>query len=269
MTNIPPNAWKLFATLSAFQKDYAVIGGTATVFHLEERNAQSQRATTDLDMAILELTTASDAQGIWDSLRDFFVSNNYSSQCLQSGKSQSFRFEAPEDRQDIPSIIEIFSDETVPNSDRWVHRIPDAEMSAIVLPKPAIELVAQTKIMRDIAGTSVSIASLPSLILLKAIACQNLMVHPNPVEKSKHRKHIADIIRLSYLLKEGDNIEVPDSLWPYMAPLISEPETYFVPQRIRDSLWVDYSNMETRRSIKNLTPESFANILQTYFRKIA
>jgi hypothetical protein len=54
MTNIPPNAWKLFAALSAFQKDYAVIGETATVFHLEERNAQSQRATVDLDMAILE-----------------------------------------------------------------------------------------------------------------------------------------------------------------------------------------------------------------------
>jgi hypothetical protein len=50
MTNIPPNAWKLFAALSAFQKDYAVIGGTATVFHLEERNAKSQRATVDLGL---------------------------------------------------------------------------------------------------------------------------------------------------------------------------------------------------------------------------
>jgi hypothetical protein len=104
-------------------------------------------------MAILELTTASDARGIWDSHRDFFVSNNYDSQYLQSGKSQSFRFEAPEDRQDTPSIIEIFSDETVPNSDRWVHRIPDAEMSAIVLPKPAIELVAKTKITRTTRKT--------------------------------------------------------------------------------------------------------------------
>jgi hypothetical protein len=34
MSKIPPNAWKFFAALSAFQENYAVIGGTATVFHL-------------------------------------------------------------------------------------------------------------------------------------------------------------------------------------------------------------------------------------------
>ena len=269
MTNIPPNAWKLFATLSAFQKDYAVIGGTATVFHLEERNAQSQRATTDLDMAILELTTASESQGIWDSLRDFFTTHNYNSQCLQSGKSQSFRFEAPGGSFDIPSIIEIFSEETVPNSERWVHRVPDAEMSAIVLPKPAIELVAKHKISRDIAGTPVSIASLPSLIVLKAIACKNLLAHSNPIERSKHKKHVADIIRLSYLLREGDDLQVPSALWSFVEILISEPQLYFNPQRIRDSLWSDYSNIDTRRTIKTFTPDTFANILSTYFSRSA
>lgn len=266
MTNIPPNAWKLFAALSAFQKDYAVIGGTATVFHLEERNAQSQRATVDLDMAILELTTAPGAQGIWDSLREFFTTNNYNSQCLQSGKSQSFRFEAPNGRRDIPAIIEIFSEEVVPDSERWVHRIPNAEMSAIVLPQPAIDLVAKHKITREIEGAKVSIASLSSLVVLKAIACQNLLQHPNPIEKSKHRKHISDIIRLAYVMRTGDEVEVPSPLWPFLEAFMSDPASYFVPQRIRDSLWADYPDTATRKTIKGFTSETFANIMRTYFR---
>lgn len=109
MSNIPPNAWKFFAALSAFQENYAVIGGTAAVFHLEDRNAQSQRATIDLDMAILEITATADQNGVWNVLREFFTVNNYQSQCLQSGKSQSFRFEAPNTRRDLPAVIEIFS----------------------------------------------------------------------------------------------------------------------------------------------------------------
>lgn len=266
MTNIPPNAWKLFAALSAFQKDYAVIGGTATVFHLEERNVQSQRATVDLDMAILELTTASGAQGIWDSLREFFTTYSYNCQCLQSGKSQSFRFEAPDGRKDIPPIIEIFSEEVVPDSERWVHRISHAEMSAIVLPQPAIHLVAKHKIVREIEGAAVSIASLSSLIVLKAIACQNLLVHPNPTEKAKHRKHISDIIRLAYVLREGDSIELPSSLWGFLEDFVANPSTYFMPQRIRDSLWSDYPDLNTRRAIKGFGPETFATILKTHFK---
>ena len=266
MSNIPPNAWKFFAALSAFQENYAVIGGTATVFHLEDRNAQSQRATIDLDMAILEITTAPNQNGVWSVLREFFIANNYQSQCLQSGKSQSFRFEAPESRRDLPSVIEIFSEETVPNSERWVHRIPDAELSAIVLPKAAIQLIAQHKITREVLGTPVSFASLSSLIVLKAIACENLLQHPNPIEKAKHRKHISDIIKLAHTLRAGDEIAVPSEIAPALQKIIEKPEDYFLPQRIRDSLWADNPDLNVRRAIKSYTPETFSDILKTYFK---
>lgn len=266
MSNIPPNAWKFFAALSAFQENYAVIGGTATVFHLEDRIAQSQRATIDLDLAILEITTAPNQNGVWSILREFFTANNYQSQCLQNGKSQSFRFEAPESRRDLPSVIEIFSEEIVPNSERWVHRIADAELSAIVLPKAAIQLIAQHKITREVLGTPVSFASLSSLIVLKAIACNSLLQHPNPIEKAKHRKHISDIIRLAHTLRDGDELAVLPEIWPFLEKLIKTPEDYFLPQRIRDSLWADNPDINTRRAIKAYTPETFADILSTYFK---
>jgi hypothetical protein len=217
-------------------------------------------------MAILEITAAPNQNGVWSALREFFTANNYQSQCLQSGRSQSFRFEAPETRRDLPAVIEIFSEETVLGSERWVHRIPDADLSAIVLPKAAIQIIAQNKITREILGTPVSIASLPSLIVLKAIACDNFLQHRNPIEKAKHRKHIGDIIRLAHTLRDGDELTVPTEIWPFLEKFIAKPENYFLPQRIRDSLWTDNPDINMRRIIKSYTPETFSDILKTYFK---
>jgi hypothetical protein len=130
----------------------------------------------------------------------------------------------------------------------------------------ALQVIAKNKIVRDISGTPVSIASLPSLIVLKAIACENLLRHPNPVEKAKHRKHISDIIRLAHTLRDGDELVVPAEIWIFLEKFITTPENYFLPQRVRDALWSDNPDIRTRRSIKSYTPETFSDILKTYFK---
>ena len=94
----------------------------------------------------------------------------------------------------------------------------------------------------------------------------NLLQHPNPIEKAKHRKHISDIIKLAHTLRAGDEIAVPSEIAPSLQKIIEKPEDYFLPQRIRDSLWADNPDLNVRRAIKSYTPETFSDILKTYFK---
>lgn len=139
MTDVLSRSISLFKALDNFHQDYCLIGGTATVFHLHQRNPTSARATKDIDI-VLELSTHGSEHGIWQALHEFVKTNNYVCKCIMDGKNQAYRFDAPEVGM-FPSRVEVFSKREILSSTFHVQRITNAEMSAIILPDAAISLV--------------------------------------------------------------------------------------------------------------------------------
>lgn len=198
---------------TGFEKQYVLIGGTATYLVLDAAGFQP-RATKDLDIVLcLEALTSDFSKAFWDFVKD----GGYENLQASTGKKVFYRFSKPR-VEGFPVMLELFS--RVPDGIELlsdIHLIPiptDDEvysLSAILLDTDYYDFLHQYKTVMD----KISILTAVGLIPLKAKAWLDLSERKEKgeqVDSKNIKKHRTDIINLYQLLTPEMRITAPDSI---------------------------------------------------------
>jgi hypothetical protein len=195
-----------------FENQYILIGGTAAKITMTEEGL-SFRGTKDLDIVLhVEVLTPEFGEQFWK----FLQAGGYQ---LKEGDAEKkpclYRFQQPTE-EEFPHTLELFS--RVPDGVNFVppgHLTPIpideqvSSLSAILLDEDYYQFVLQGRRNKN---------GLPSwvgedrLIPLKALAWMELSerVQKGEVMDSKKvNKHLADVVQLSALLRDGLMVQVP------------------------------------------------------------
>jgi hypothetical protein len=198
-----------------FSDNYVIIGGTACDIH-EELNAQTPRATKDLDIVlIIEALSTEFVAKFWE----FIVSGQYGDKNRGEGiesHQEYYRFKRPLN-PDYPYQIELFARNigliNFPD-EAHITPIPTDEdlssLSAILMDDEYYNYTISHSQVID----GVHIADIDSLICLKARAYVDLILRKEQGENVDSRnieKHKKDVLRL-VAMQPDDNIVLPDSL---------------------------------------------------------
>ncbi len=199
---------KFKQAFSGYEKNYTIIGGTATSIVLGAVAIES-RTTKDYDMVIIEQDKDSE---FYDVLVQFIEEGEYDPPIHEKG-SPLFRFETK--KEGYPSIIELFS----PKPDWFVgeSRVtpvsfdPSMSLSAMLLDSDYYDLLLTGREVID----ELSVLSNTHLIVFKAKAWLDMTSRKENGEKVDSRnikKHMSDITRLASSLERGASIQLPQSI---------------------------------------------------------
>lgn len=198
---------------TGFEKQYVLIGGTATYLLLDAAGLQP-RATKDLDIVLcLEALTSDFSKAFWA----FVEKGEYQNLQASTGKKVFYRFSKPR-TEGFPFMLELFA--RAPDGIQLpfdIHLTPiptDDEvysLSAILLDTDYYNFLHQHKVVMD----NISILTAVGLIPLKAKAWLDLSERKEKGEEvdiKNIKKHRTDIINLYQLLTPEMRILVPDSI---------------------------------------------------------
>ena len=216
--------------------DYSIIGGAATLLHLEARaEGRHSKATKDLDIAVLDLTPQGNRSGFLARFREYVEEMRYEAFVGHAGKVCAYRFVDPKNRS-APDKLEIATRQLDGLKLRGsAQRLTAFDISAIACDPIYIEHLkrhSEPMVLPGEGGTPVSVARVGSLILMKALAYLNLIDLPGMKEHA-HR-HASDIVRLSGILRESDRIEVGGELYGPLEKLFAVKDRAFLPDRVVD-----------------------------------
>lgn len=214
---------KFKTQFTGFEKQYVLIGGTATYLLLDAAGLQP-RATKDLDIVLcLEALTSDFSKAFWA----FVKEGRYQNLQASTGEKVFYRFSKPR-TEGFPIMLELFAcapDGIEPLSD--IHLIPipiDDEaysLSAILLDTDYYDFLHQYKTVMD----NVSILTAVGLIPLKAKAWLDLSERKESgeqVDSKNIKKHRTDIINLYQLLTPEMRIAAPDSIKKDLSLFLNE-----------------------------------------------
>jgi hypothetical protein len=198
---------------TGFEKQYVLIGGTATYLLLDAAGLQP-RATKDLDIVLcLETLTSDFSKAFWAFLKE----GGYQNLQASTGKKVFYRFSKPR-TEGFPVMLELFS--RAPDGIQLpfdIHLTPiptDDEvysLSAILLDTDYYDFLHQHKAVMD----NMSILAAVGLIPLKAKAWLDLSERKEKgeqVDSKNIKKHRTDVINLYQLLTPEMRISAPDSI---------------------------------------------------------
>lgn len=198
---------------SGFEKQYVLIGGTATYLVLDAAGFQP-RATKDLDIVLcLEALTSDFSKAFWA----FVKEGGYENLQVSTGKKTFYRFSKSR-VEGFPAMLELFArapDGIEPLPDIHLMPIPTDDegysLSAILLDTDYYDFLHQHKAVMD----NMSILTATGLIPLKAKAWLDLSERKEKGEQvdiKNIKKHRTDIIKLYQLLTPEMRITLPDSI---------------------------------------------------------
>lgn len=196
-----------------FVDNYIIIGGTACDIHIEEAGF-TPRATKDFDIIlIVEALSKEFVIQFWE----FIKEGNYEQREEGQGVRNYYRFMKPE-KKEFPFQIELFAkNPDLLNLDEDTHLTPiptDAELSslsAILMDETYYKFTLKnSKVQND-----VHLASTLAIICLKAQALLDYYTRASNGEgncSKQIKKHMADMLKLTLLLKADNEIEIPISI---------------------------------------------------------
>ena len=235
---------------SDFKDQYTVIGGFACDLLMNDAGLDF-RQTADIDMVlIVEALTTDFAKAFWD----FIDNGGYQARQRSNGNPEFYRFVNPTDLA-YPKMIELFSrpqNNVVlqPDTHLMPLHIDDevSSLSAILLNDDYYSFLLDGRTVTD----GVSILDAEHIIPLKMKAWLDLKnkksegIHVNSRDIKKHR---LDVFRLFPLVRENQQISVPESVGEDIALFISlmrETDIHLPDigiSRSKDSILDIYSNM--------------------------
>lgn len=209
--------------------DYSIIGGAATLLHLEERApGEHNKATKDLDIAVLDLSMDGKNSFFLGTFSQYVEEMEYDIFVGQNGKAHAYRFVNPK-KSHAPNKIEIATRQIEGLKLKGnAQRLTDYDISAIVCEPIYIEHLkthSEKKALMGPGSTSVNVARVASIILMKALAYVNLIGATTTREHAN--RHAADIIRLSAVLRDADSLRVTSELYTPFDRLLAMKEQAF------------------------------------------
>jgi hypothetical protein len=225
-----------FAEYFEKHKDsYAIIGGTALVIHLEQLLGDSPRATKDLDIVAIEIGDSA-SRDFLDAFVKYVETHKYKTAQLGSGKSQAFRFTAPE-IMPAPAIIELLTARQLNLAmTQPVQRLEEWSISSIALDKKYTDLINRNRqmVVVDALGKApVPIVNVGALVLLKAFAYENLVGK----DDSKAKKHLNDVLRLSMAIDIEGKISAVAGTSDSLLNIVQNAETLVSASTLRTLNW--------------------------------
>ena len=219
-----------------FSDSYSIIGGTATLLYLDERNpGQHNKATRDLDIVVLDLSNDQKQSRFLDRFKTYVETMQYEAFEGGDGKIKAYRFTDSKNAL-APRQIEIATRRLggIPLTQK-TQRLDAFDMSAIVCEPHYIEFVRANSELKPVLGETselIPLAKVVSIIMMKALAYINL-----EESSAQHAaRHASDIIRLSAILLEGDQVSVPDKIYEPYLNFKNRVGTAFNPTRIKELL---------------------------------
>jgi hypothetical protein len=216
-----------------FSDCYSVIGGTATLMYLEERNpGQHDKATKDLDIVVLDLSGDQKQSKFLERFKSYIEKTGYEPFKGENGKIKAYRFINPKNGP-APKQIEIATTaaEGIPLTQE-AQRLNEFDMSAIVCDPDYLEFVRAHSELRPVMGQGsdpVPLAKVIPIVMMKALAYLNLE------EKSGYHagRHASDIVRLSAIVQVGDETPVPKRIYAPYLELKERADRAFTPERLK------------------------------------
>lgn len=203
---------------AGYEANYVIIGGAACEAH-EEKNAQTPRATKDIDIIlVVEAWSANFVSKFWE----FVKAAGYGDKNKGKGKDAAqrheyYRFKNPADGE-FPYQIELFSrkiDLLDYPEDVHITPIPVDEdlssLSAILMNDDYYKFTIKHSTLED----EVHMANIESLICLKCKAFLEMVERKengDDVDSRHIAKHKKDVFRLAAMLAPAANFSVPKSL---------------------------------------------------------
>ena len=219
-----------------FSDCYSIIGGTATFIYLEERiPGAHNKATKDLDIVVLDLSNDQKQSKFLDRFKSYIEEIKYTAFEGQDGQVKAYRFTDPQNGL-APRQIEIATRRLggIPLNQK-AQRLDAFDMSAIVCEPEYLEFVRAHSELKPVFGTSsesIPLSKVIPIIMMKALAYINLETtvahHAN--------RHASDIIRLSAILQDGDQVPVPSKIHEPFLKLKTHAEKAFNSTRIKELL---------------------------------
>ncbi len=216
--------------------DYSIIGGAATLLHLDERAGTTHnKATKDLDIAVLDLSDDGKTSDFLTHFTRYIEEMKYEVFFGKTQKAHAYRFVNPKDAL-APHKIEIATRKIEGlNLKGDAQRLNEFNISAIVCDPIYIAHLKNHSVSKLLSGTGgapVNVANITSIILMKALAYLNLI----SIEGMKHHadRHAADIVRLSGVLVDSDKIQVRAELYTPLERLISMKGGAFPDKRVAE-----------------------------------
>jgi hypothetical protein len=205
---------------------YLIIGGTACDIILEDAGF-TPRATDDIDLIlIVEALKPDFVKKFWD----FIKEGGYQKQQKEAEKRNCYRFALPAN-PDFPKQIELFSREPdVIDLEDTAHLTPIpveeglSSLSAILLDEDYYHFTRNNSELRD----GVHFAKAQTLICLKAFAYLNnkqRKAQGQNVREVDIKKHKNDIFRLTLMLTEGTEFELPEKIKTDLQQFATETKT--------------------------------------------
>ena len=204
---------KFRAHFAGYADQYVLIGGTATFLALSEAALQA-RATKDLDIVLcVEALNPDFVAAFWA----FVKEGAYENRQRSTGERTFYRFDKPAD-ETFPAMLELFSrkpDNLELDEAATLTPIPVDEdlssLSAILLDDDYYRFIHAHK--KEIEG--LPIVSEQCLIPLKTRAWLDLTARREAgaaIDSKNINKHRGDVLRLSRLLVEGEEVRLPDRI---------------------------------------------------------
>ncbi len=254
----PKNTSEFLRTFQNFIDCFVVIGGTPTLLYIEQREGILPRKTVDLDIVILDIERTNGNSKFLKTFSQYIDENEYECKQLSSGKAQSYRFTNPKNEL-APLIIEISTprEAGIPLK-RSTQRLEDFEMSSIICESYFIKLLKKHRekiVIEKNTNLALPVAKAALLILMKAFAVDNLKKSENKYDQIKAKKHLNDILRLTRILTDTDEITVSTQAYRHLDTLLMDHKTYFNPARMESCGW------------KNKTSEEVQDVLRQMIKK--
>jgi len=214
--------------------DYSIIGGAATLLHLDERmGGTHNKATKDLDIAVLDLSSDGKSSAFLSRFNQYVDEMEYEVFVGKTNKSCAYRFVNPKNAL-APYKIEIATRQMEGLKLKGqAQRLNEFDISAIVCDPMYIEHLknnSEPKNLSGQGGSLVNVARVGSIILMKALAYINLI----GIEGMKDHagRHAADIVRLSGVLRDSDRIQVHAEIYAPFEKLVAMRDSAFPAARV-------------------------------------
>ncbi len=216
------------AFFSEYENNYVIIGGTACDIH-EEANAQSPRATKDIDIIlVVEALSADFVARFWEFIRTGeYTQRQKGANTQLPHRHEYYRFMLPQ-KDEFPKQIELFSREldSLPIAE-GVHLTPIpvdedlSSLSAILMNDDYYHFTIEHSAIE----ANVHIANIESLIALKCKAYVEMTERKSKGEQIDSRdiaKHKNDVFRLLSMLSADVVYNTPIALQEDMRLFIKQ-----------------------------------------------